>query len=92
MKEHLQASLEPEVLSYTLLDFFSTAMLVQKVATTGPNSYTPHTWRNYLLYISTSVYWIKNGDSIDLFYFCMQYEPCVLMKYENLILWKKGTW
>jgi hypothetical protein len=41
----LTASLEhEEVLSHSLLDFFSTAMLVQKVATKGANSvYPSHT-------------------------------------------------
>jgi hypothetical protein len=40
----LAASLKhEEVLSQSLLDFFSTAMLVQKIATRALIPYTPHT-------------------------------------------------
>jgi hypothetical protein len=28
----------------------------------------------------------------ELFYFSIQYELCILIEYENLILWKNGTW
>jgi hypothetical protein len=45
------ASLEhEEVLSHSLLDFFSTAMLVKKIATKGANSVYPSHMRKHLLY------------------------------------------
>jgi hypothetical protein len=86
----LSASLEQEeVMSHSLLDLLSTTMLVQKIATKGANSVYPYTWRKYLC---TDVYWIKNCDSIELFYIRIQYEMCTLTQYKHFILWKNGTW
>jgi hypothetical protein len=63
-------------------------MLMQKIATKGANSvYPSHEESTFC----TDVYWIKNCDSIELFYICIQYELCTLIQYEILILWKNGT-
>jgi hypothetical protein len=84
----LTASLEhEEVLIHSLLDIFSTAMLVQKIATEGAYSIYPSHMKktpSVLMY----VYWIKNYGSIELFYICIQYKLCILIQYANLILWK----
>jgi hypothetical protein len=54
----LTASLEHEVLSHSLLDFFSTAMLVQKIITKGANSlYQSHMKKtpSVLMYIELKI-------------------------------------
>jgi hypothetical protein len=58
-----------------------------------------HLWRSFRISLTheentfcTDVYWIKHCDSIEIFYICIQYELCISIKYENLILWKNCTW
>jgi hypothetical protein len=65
-------------------------MLVQIIATKGANSVIALTHEENSF--RTNVYCIKNCDSIELFYICIQYELCILIQYENLILWNSGTW
>jgi hypothetical protein len=59
MKEALTANLEhEEVLSHSLLDFFSTAMSVQKIATKGANSVYPSHMKktlSVLMYIELKI-------------------------------------
>jgi hypothetical protein len=63
---------------------------VKKFAAKGANSvYRSH--MNKTPSVLMYVYWIKNCDIIGLFYICLQYEVCVLIQLENLILWKNGT-
>jgi hypothetical protein len=88
----LTASLEhEEVLSHSLLDLFSTAMLVQTIANNGANStHSSHMTKtpSVLKYIQLKIVTLLSY----LFYISIQYELYILIQYENLILWKNGTW
>jgi hypothetical protein len=69
---------------------YFTPMLVQKIATKGANFlYPSHMKKTHsvLMYVE-----LKKCDSIELFYISIQYELCLLVQYENLILWQNGTW
>jgi hypothetical protein len=89
----LTTSFEHEdVLSHGLLDLFSTAMLVQNLPLRALIPYPSHIKKapSVLMYFELKLWRIK------LFYICIQYELCILIQYENLMLFcvsaHKNTW
>jgi hypothetical protein len=87
----LTVSLEHEdVLTHRLLISFLLPCECKKLPLRALITYTPLTHEENTF--CTNAYWINNCDSIEPFYICIQYELYILIQYENLILWKRGTW